>query len=76
MSDRAPSLWPITVIEHPRCARCNTRMNLSSREPSRDGAEKRIFECHRCNFMIAKTVPDPLRSPALYAMTRSLRPPA
>jgi hypothetical protein len=76
MSDHAPSLWPLAAIEHPRCTRCNTRMSLARREPGRDGAEKRIFECQRCSFIMTNLVADPLASPAVSALARALKPPA
>jgi hypothetical protein len=68
MSDPAPSLWLLAAIERPRCILCRTRMNVVPREPHRDGAEKRAFECQRCSFMMTKIVGDPPDSPALSAL--------
>jgi hypothetical protein len=72
MPDRAPSQLPLAAIEPPRCASCNTRMGLARREPSQDCVEERTFSCQRCNRITTRTVSDPLWSPAVSALMRSL----
>ena len=76
MSDRAPTLWPLAAIEHPRCILCHARMNVVCREPHRDDAEKRTFECQKCSFIMTQIVADPLGSADRPALSRSLKPPA
>ena len=49
---------PLEPIKPPRCARCRTWMELVSREPRADGAEKRLFKCPKCEFAKIKIVGD------------------
>ena len=65
----------LASIEHPRCARCSTRMALTRSEPRKDGFEKRIFECTKCRFMTTKMVADPLRSDTVSRLADSVLPP-
>jgi hypothetical protein len=66
---------PLTPIERPRCANCQTRMLLMRSSPLPNGAEKRIFECPKCSFSETRTVDDPLRSEAVERLTEHVRPP-
>ena len=70
-----PASSPIAAIEHPRCARCSTRMALTKSELRRDGFQKRIFECNKCHFMVTKMVGDPLKSETVSRLANSVVPP-
>lgn len=66
----------LTPIERPRCARCRTRMNLTSISPCLDRSEKRMFECPKCRFIETRTVTDPLSSEEVKRLADNVRPPA
>ena len=66
---------PLTAIERPYCANCQTRMLLARSLPLPNGAEKRIFECPKCSSSETRTVTDPLRSEAVERLTAYVRPP-
>ena len=46
------------IIKPPRCAMCRTRMELASREPAANGAERHVFKCPKCEFAKSKTTGD------------------
>jgi len=54
-----PTALPIEIIKPPRCAMCRTRMELASREPGANGAEKHVFKCPKCEFSKTKITGDP-----------------
>ena len=54
-----PAAPPLETIKPPRCAMCRTRMELASREPGANGAEKHIFKCPKCEFSKTKITGDP-----------------
>jgi hypothetical protein len=66
---------PLTAIERPRCAHCQTRMLLMRSLPLPNAAENRVFECPKCSFSETKTVTDPLRSETVERLTAYVRPP-
>jgi len=66
----------LSPIERPRCARCRTRMDLTSMAPRSDGTEKRTFECAKCAFIETKIASDPLESDVIVRMASHIRPPA
>jgi hypothetical protein len=70
-----PSPAPIAVTEHPRCCRCSTRMALIRAETRKNGFEKRIFGCSKCNYIETKMVAGPLKSDAV-ARLADIRPPS
>jgi hypothetical protein len=63
-------------IERPRCARCRSRMNLTSLAARPDHSEKRTFECPNCEFIETRIVPDPLTSREVNRLADYIRPPA
>jgi hypothetical protein len=63
-------------IERLLCARCRTRMNLTSIAPRADRSEKRTFECPKCDFIDTKVVSDPLGSETADRLAYNIRPPA
>jgi exosome complex RNA-binding protein Csl4 len=65
----------LTAIERPRCLRCQTRMRLATITALPEGAEKRMFECEKCDFIETRTVSDPLKSDAVERLTHNIRPP-
>ncbi|MDB5583503.1 MAG: hypothetical protein JWR80_8679 [Bradyrhizobium sp.] len=65
----------ITIVERVRCPRCQTRMDLASSAPRKDGSEKRIFECGKCHYVETVMVADPLTSSNLERLTNNVRPP-
>jgi hypothetical protein len=50
-------------------------MHLASIAPYPDGAEKRTFECSKCEFIETKIASDPLKSDAIVRMASNIRPP-
>ncbi len=42
------SLPSLSIIEHPRCSKCSTRMAIGGVDPAPSGYEYRSFECQRC----------------------------
>jgi hypothetical protein len=66
---------PLTAIERPRCANCQTRMLLARSSPLPNGAEKRIFECPKCSLSETRMVTDPLKSETVERLTAHVRPP-
>jgi hypothetical protein len=55
----APVALPLETIKPPRCAMCRTRMELASREPVANGAERHVFRCPKCEFSKTKITGDP-----------------
>ena len=49
-----PAVLPLATIKPPRCAMCRARMELASREPGANGAEKHFFKCPKCEFSKTK----------------------
>jgi exosome complex RNA-binding protein Csl4 len=66
---------PLSVIERPRCGRCQARMILARISPLPDGSEQRTFECPKCDAIETRTVADPLKSEAVERLTANVRPP-
>jgi len=54
-----PAAPPLDSVQPPRCAMCRTRMELTSREPAPNGAEKHVFKCPKCEFSKTKIAGDP-----------------
>jgi hypothetical protein len=48
----------LSPIERPRCARCRTRMELTSIVPRAWHSEKRTFDCPKCKFIETRVVAD------------------
>jgi len=69
-----PSLLP---IERPHCPKCHMgRMMLARISPSPDGADRRTFECPRCDYVHMVEVKDPLRSAETgWTHSSELKPP-
>ena len=67
---------PLMPIERPRCSRCQVRMRLARIQPLADGAEKRLFECSKCDLLETKIIADPLRSEPISRLTESIKPPS
>ncbi len=68
-----PSLLP---IERPRCPNCRTgRMMLARITPVGSGADQRIFECPKCEFVHKVVVEDPLRTADTGWTHSELKPP-
>jgi hypothetical protein len=65
----------VTPIERPRCKRCYARMTLVEIELLKDDAEKRIFECSKCNVVVDKIASDPLKSEAMARLTVGIKSP-
>lgn len=65
----------LSPIECPRCARCRTRMDLTSLVPRAVGSEERTFECSRCGSIETRVAADPLKSEELVRMSKNIRPP-
>jgi tRNA(Ile2) C34 agmatinyltransferase TiaS len=57
-SDKLTAL-SLETVKPPRCAMCRTRMELASREPGANGAEKHTFKCPKCEFSKTKISGDP-----------------
>lgn len=38
----------LSIVTHPRCPKCSTRMAIGGVEPAPKGYEYRSFECQRC----------------------------
>jgi tRNA(Ile2) C34 agmatinyltransferase TiaS len=72
-----PSSRPfITVLEHPRCPRCQRRMKLENVSPGSKGFEHRLFECSKCDHAETRAVPsDPIKSSAVQWLAGELRAP-
>jgi hypothetical protein len=51
-------------------------MDLARVEGCQGRAEKRMFECPKCNFIETRIVGDPLRSDAIMRLAGGLRPPS
>jgi hypothetical protein len=51
-------------------------MALIQIETRKDGFEKRLFGCPKCNYIETKMVADPLKSDAVSRLADSLRPPS
>jgi hypothetical protein len=64
----------VTPIERPHCHTCYERMTLAEIELLKDGAEKRTFECSKCNVVLDK-ISDPLKSQAIARLTVGIKPP-
>lgn len=53
----------ITVLEHPRCPRCQRRMRLEKVSRGPKGFEQRLFACSKCDQAEMRAVPsDPFKS--------------
>ena len=65
----------VSPIERPRCKTCYERMTLAETELLKDGAEKRTFECSKCNVVIDMVASDPLKSEAIARLTVAIKPP-
>jgi hypothetical protein len=65
----------LSPIERPRCDRCRARMDLTSLVPRPGRAEKRTFECPKCDFIQTKVVSDPLGSEEVNRLADNIRPP-
>ena len=50
-------------------------MMLARISPLPDGAERRMFECPKCDLTETMTVADPLKSEALGRLASNVRPP-
>ena len=56
----------LTMIERPRCSRCQTRMMLERVSPGPIGFEHRLFECPKCDHVeISVIASDPFKSGAV-----------
>jgi hypothetical protein len=66
----------LTVIERPRCSRCQTRMMLERVSAGPIGFEHRLFECPKCDQVEMSVIAlDPLKSNAMGWLAGELRPP-
>lgn len=73
---RFSSSGPLSIIERPRCAHCQRRMEFARNEPGRGGFEFRTFECTACDHVHTMLVAsDPMKSNAMKWANSSLRPP-
>ena len=67
--ENRPTALPLETVKPPRCAMCRTRMELASREPGANGAEKHVFKCPKCEFSKTKITGDPA-NPGRYRAPR------
>lgn len=66
----------LTMIERPRCPKCQIRMMLVGVEPSFGGPDLRIFECPKCELEYKALAEDPMKSNrAVGWLKGELRPP-
>jgi hypothetical protein len=66
----------LTVIERPRCSRCQTRMILESVSSGPIGFEQRLFECPKCDQVEINVIAsDPFKSNAAGWVAGELRAP-
>jgi exosome complex RNA-binding protein Csl4 len=66
----------LTVIERPRCSRCQTRMMLERVSAGPIGFEHRLFECPKCDQVEIRVIAsDPLKSNAVGWLAGGLRTP-
>jgi hypothetical protein len=70
-----PTLFPLSVLEHPRCPRCQLRMVVVAIEPAAAGRDFRTFECVRCEHTETIIVDDPIKSQEVGWLTSELKPP-
>lgn len=75
LTDVPLTAMPLTIIERPRCGRCQARMMLARIAPLPDASEQRTFECPKCDAVETRTVVDPLKSEAVERLTANVRPP-
>ena len=47
---------PIQTIASPRCQKCGARMALVCVSLDREGKDKRVYECGRCQHEITEVV--------------------
>jgi hypothetical protein len=72
----SPSKQFTTVLERPRCLRCQRRMKLEQVSPGSEGFEERLFECAKCDHTETRVIPsDPIRSRAVGWLAGELRSP-
>jgi hypothetical protein len=67
-------MFPLSVIERPRCSKCHTRMMLARISLGGEGREARLFECPKCDHIETAIVEDPLKS-AVGWLGSELKPP-
>jgi transposase-like protein len=66
----------LTLIERPRCPRCQLRMMLVGIKPSFAGPDLRTFECSKCELTYNALAADPMKSNKAAGWLKSeLRPP-
>lgn len=57
--------WPVsslTMIDRPRCPKCQIRMMLVGVEPGFSGPDLRTFECPECQLDYKALAEDPMKS--------------
>jgi hypothetical protein len=65
-----------TILERPRCLRCQRRMKLEDVLPGPEGFERRLFECSKCDRTETRAVAsDPIKSKAVGWLAGELRSP-
>ena len=57
-----PTLFAISAIERPCCARCQIRMTLTAVDPGPAGHDFRTFECSKCGRVETIIADDPMKS--------------
>ena len=71
-----PVSSPLTMINRPRCPKCQISMMLVGIESSLAGPDLRTFECPKCEFAYKALAEDPIKSNKAAGWLRSeLRPP-
>ena len=65
-----------TLVEHPPCPKCTTRMMLARIMPGTKGYDIRSFECRKCTYIHVITVAtDPMKSEWAGWLSADLSPP-
>ena len=66
----------LTLIERPRCPKCQILMMLVGIKPSFAGPDLRTFECSKCELTYNALAADPMKSNKAAGWLKSeLRPP-